>query len=127
MTGRWIGRGLCLTGRVRSVLSVCPCFGSQIGRGGASGHDRPDASGRCESLLDSNRTLALWRPVRLAACPVAVLLERCSGLTSASGPLRDQRVRSARLQQFQLTNGYIRRGTSINTRWPAQGSNSCTL
>jgi hypothetical protein len=74
-------------------------------------------------------------------------------LTSASGPLRDQRVRStqrarpvgasrhsrcaidasgqcdqhvrsARLQRFQVRNGYIRRGMSINTRWPAQGSSS---
>jgi hypothetical protein len=42
----------------------------------ASGHSRPDASGRSGSLLDSNRTLALWRPVSSAACPVDVSLER---------------------------------------------------
>jgi hypothetical protein len=83
------------TGRVRSVLSVCPCLGFLIGRGGASGHGRPDASGRRGSLLDSNRTLVLWRPVSSAARPVADSLERCSGLTSASGPLRDQCVRSS--------------------------------
>jgi hypothetical protein len=45
-----------------------------IGRGGASGHYRPDASGRLGSLLDSNRTLALWRPVSSAARPVVVSL-----------------------------------------------------
>jgi hypothetical protein len=66
VTGHWTGRGLCLTGRVRSVFSVCTCLGILIGRGGASGHDRPDASGHGGCLLDSNRTLALWRPVRLA-------------------------------------------------------------
>jgi hypothetical protein len=76
-------------------------------------------------------------------------LERDLCLTSASGPLRDQRVRSvlrkrrhcaidasgqfdqrvrsARLRLFQVSNGYIWRGTSINTRWPAQGSISWTL
>jgi hypothetical protein len=83
------GRGLCLTGHVRSVLSVRACLNFLIGRGGASGHDRPNASGRCGSLLDSNRTLTLWHPVRLAARPVADSLERSLGLTSASGPLRD--------------------------------------
>jgi hypothetical protein len=61
---------------------------------GASGHGRPNASGRPESLLDSNRTRALWRPVSSPARPVAVSFERCSGLTSASGHSRDQRVRS---------------------------------
>jgi hypothetical protein len=45
-----------------------------IGRDGASGHCRPDASGRSGSLLDSNRTLALWHPVSSAARPVAVSL-----------------------------------------------------
>jgi hypothetical protein len=39
-----------------------------------SGHCRPDASGRSGSLLDSNRTLALWRPVSSTARPVAVSL-----------------------------------------------------
>jgi hypothetical protein len=40
----------------------------------ASGHCRPDASGRSGSLLDSNRTLALWRPVSSTARPVTVSL-----------------------------------------------------
>jgi hypothetical protein len=144
VTGRWTGRGLCLTGRVRSVLSVCACLDILIGRGGASGHDRPDASGHGGSLLDSNRTPGVTRSVSSAARPVADSLERCSGLTSAFGQLQDQcvrssfarpvsvglcdqRIRSARLQQFQLTNGSIRRGTSINTCWPALGLLSCIL
>jgi hypothetical protein len=33
-----------------------------------------DASGRSGSLLDSNRTLALWRPVSSTARLVAILL-----------------------------------------------------
>jgi hypothetical protein len=76
--GRWTGHGLCLTGRVRSVLSVCAYLGILIGHGGASGHDRSDTSGRYGCLLDSNRMLALWRLVHLAARPVADSLERCS-------------------------------------------------
>jgi hypothetical protein len=39
-----------------------------------SGNYRPDASGRSGSLLDSNRTLALWRPVSSSARPVTVSL-----------------------------------------------------
>jgi hypothetical protein len=60
-----------------------------IRHGGVSGHSRSDASGQSGSLLDSNRTLALWRPVSSIAHPVDVSLERGLGLTSASGPLRD--------------------------------------
>jgi hypothetical protein len=45
-----------------------------IGRGGASGHCRSDTSGRLGSLLDSNRTLALWRPVNSTVRSVAVSL-----------------------------------------------------
>jgi hypothetical protein len=78
VTGRWTERGLRLTGHVRSLLRICACVGLLIGRGGASGHGRPDASGRSGCLLDSNRTLALWRPVRLTARPVADSLMRCS-------------------------------------------------
>jgi hypothetical protein len=32
MTGRCSGRGLCMTGRVRSVFSVCAVFSLMIGR-----------------------------------------------------------------------------------------------
>jgi hypothetical protein len=56
-----------------SVQRLC-VFLFFIGRGGASSHCRPDASGRSGSLLDSNRTLALWRPVSSAARLVTVLL-----------------------------------------------------
>jgi hypothetical protein len=40
----------------------------------ASGHYRSDTSGRSGSLLDSNRTLALWLPVSSTARLVTVLL-----------------------------------------------------
>jgi hypothetical protein len=144
------------------VFSVCACLGFLIGRGGASGHDRPDASDHCGSLLDSNRTLALWRPVHLACASSRCFAGALLGLTSASGQLRDhasgrasrvrsistsasgrasrmggvrtyafgqfdQHVRSTRLQRFQVPNGSIRRGTSIYTRWSAQGSHPCIL
>jgi hypothetical protein len=39
-----------------------------------SGHCRPDTSGRSGSLLDSNQTLALWRPVSSTARPVTISL-----------------------------------------------------
>jgi hypothetical protein len=48
------------------------------GRGVESGHGGPDASGRGGSLLDSNRTLGVTRPVSSAARPVTDSLERCS-------------------------------------------------
>jgi hypothetical protein len=64
-----IGHGLCLTGRVRSLLRVCACLGLLIGHDGVFG--------RSGCLLDSNRTLALRRPVWLAACPVVDSLECC--------------------------------------------------
>jgi hypothetical protein len=56
-----------------SVQRLC-VFLFLIGRGGASGHCQPDASGRSGSLLDSNRTLALWRPISSAARSVTVSL-----------------------------------------------------
>jgi hypothetical protein len=37
-----------------------------------SAHSRPDASDRLGSLMDSNRTLALSRPVSSSARPVTV-------------------------------------------------------
>jgi hypothetical protein len=64
------GRGLCLTGCVRSVFSVCACLGFLIGRGGASGHDQPDVSDHGGCLLDFNRTLGVTHPVSSTARPV---------------------------------------------------------
>jgi hypothetical protein len=95
VTERWTRRGLYLTERVWSVLRVCTHVGLLIGRGGASGHSRPDVSSRSRCLLDSNRTLALWRPIHLTARPVTSSLESYSDLTSASGQLQDQRIRSS--------------------------------
>jgi hypothetical protein len=115
VTGRWTGRGLCLTGRVRLVFSFCACFGFLIGRDGASGHSQSDVSGRSGSLLDSNRTLALWRPISSAACPIAVSLEHGSGLTSASGLLRDQRVWSYFACPVRATSTSGRCFASVNT------------
>jgi hypothetical protein len=82
--------------------------------------------------------LRLDQCVRLVTGPACLINPSASGLrdehvwsvlhdlavaTSASGQL-DQRVRSARLRLFQVSNGSIRRGMSINTCWPAQGSHS---
>jgi hypothetical protein len=157
VTGGWTGRGLCLTGRIRSVFSICACLSLLIGRGGTSGHDRPDASAYwtpterwycgVRSVLQRVRSLfrcALLRldqRVRSVTGPARPVILRASGprdervrsvlrgvgvVIGASGQL-DQRVRSTRLRLFQVPNGYIRRGTSINTRWPAQGSISWTF
>jgi hypothetical protein len=54
-------------------------------RGGESGHDRPDASGRGGCLLDSNRTLGVTHPVSSATRPVSA---------SRAQALCDRRVRS---------------------------------
>jgi hypothetical protein len=40
----------------------------------ASGHCRPDASGRSGNLLDSNQMLALWRSVSSTVRPITVSL-----------------------------------------------------
>jgi hypothetical protein len=55
------------------------------GRGGESGCDRPDASGRGGRLMDSNQMLGVTRPVSSAASPVGA---------SRAQALCDQRVRS---------------------------------
>jgi hypothetical protein len=57
--------------RVRSSHREAAKHARSIEHGGASGHDRPDASGREWVLTRNDRILALWRPVRLAARPVA--------------------------------------------------------
>jgi hypothetical protein len=54
-------------------------------RGGESGHDRLDASGRGGCLLDSNRMLGVTRPVSSAVRPVGA---------SRVQALCDRRVRS---------------------------------
>jgi hypothetical protein len=162
VTRRWTGRGLCLTGRVRSVFSVCACFSFLIGRAA-----RPVTVDRTRLVIEG----AYWTPTGRWHCGVRSVLQRVRSLfrcallrldqrvRSVTGPARpfelrasgrcvervrsvvherrlcvigasdqlDQRVRSTRLQRFQVPNGYIRRGTSINTRWPAQGSHFWTF
>jgi hypothetical protein len=81
----------------------------------AFGHNRPDAYDRSGSLLDSNRTLALWHPVSSAARPVDVSLERGSGMTSTFGPLRDQRVWSYFARPVCTTSAFGRCSASIDT------------
>jgi hypothetical protein len=83
VTGRWTGRGLCLTERVWSVFSVCACFSFLIGR------------------VWSFRELTGLQPVagtvasgQFCSASGRCFVVRCSGLTSAFGLLRDQRIRS---------------------------------
>jgi hypothetical protein len=126
VTGRWTGRGLCLTGHARSVLRVCARVGLLIGRGGASSHSRPDAFGRCESLLDSNRTLALWRPVRLSCASGRCFAGALLGLTSASGQLRDQRVQSSVARPVNSTRASGRASCMGGVRTCASGQRDCS-
>jgi hypothetical protein len=98
-----------MTGRIQSVLPVCyervyqrirsltglaclvgrqrdsKCKGS-IGRGGTSGHDRPDASDRGWVLTRIDRTLALWRPMSTSGASSQLL-------SSASFRRSDARAR----------------------------------
>jgi hypothetical protein len=79
VTGRWIGRGLSLTGRVRSVFSVSTCFSFLIGRA-----VRPVTVDRTR-LVDQG---AYWTPTGRWHCGVRSLF-RCALLRL------DQRVRSS--------------------------------
>jgi hypothetical protein len=56
--------------RVRSSPRETAKSARSIGHYGASGLDRPDASGHERELTGNDRTLALWRLVRLAVRPV---------------------------------------------------------
>jgi hypothetical protein len=72
---RTLNRTRCLVDRTRPVsVQRLRVFQFNDRMRSASGHCRPDASGHSGSLLDSNRTLALWRPVSSTARPVAVSL-----------------------------------------------------
>jgi hypothetical protein len=105
VTGRWTGRGLCMTGRVRSAFSVCACFRLMIGHAARPvNRTRPVVQGaywtltgrwHCgvQSVLQRVRSLfrcALLRldqRVRSVAGPARLVAPSASGL-------RDQRVRS---------------------------------
>jgi hypothetical protein len=131
---RWHVRSLSI-GHVRSFRELT---GLQPDAGTMASGQFCSASSRCfvgaRLWLDQRvRSITgLARPVELRTsgrCVErvrSVLRERSRCAIGASGQL-DQRIWSARLWLFQVSNGYIRRGTSINTCWPAQGSLSCTL
>jgi hypothetical protein len=121
------GRGLCVTGRVRSVFSVCVCLGFLIGRGDASGHDRSNASGRYGILLDSNRTLALWRPVHLACTSGHCFAGALLGWTSASDQLRDQRVRSSVAHPVMLRAWMVYAPAHPVSLTSASGQRDCSV
>jgi hypothetical protein len=72
---RMLNRTQSLFDRTRSVsVQRLRVFQFDDWTRSASGHCRPDAFGRLGSLLDSNRTLALWRPVSSAARPITISL-----------------------------------------------------
>jgi hypothetical protein len=72
---RTLNRTRSLVDRTRSVsVQRLRVFQFDDRTRSVSGHCQPDMSGHSRSLLDSNRTLALWRPVSSIARPVAVSL-----------------------------------------------------
>jgi hypothetical protein len=109
MTGRWTGRGLCMTGRVRSVFSVCAVFSLIIGRAARPVTVTDD---RTRPVIQG----AYWTLTGRWHCGVRFVLQRVQSLFrcallrpdqrvwSVAGParpvapsasdLRDQRVRS---------------------------------
>jgi hypothetical protein len=122
-------------GRVRSIWELT---GLEPDTGTVASGQFDGASGRClggallrldlrvRSVTGPARPVILRVSGPCDECVQSVLRKRRRCVIGASGQL-DQRVRSARLQLFQVPNGYIRRGTSINTRWPAEGSISWTF
>jgi hypothetical protein len=127
------GRGLCLTGRVRSAFNVCAYFSLMIGRTARPvtvDRTRPVVQGAywtptgrwhcgvrsvlqrvrslfCCALLRLDQRVRSFRELtglqpdsgtvafgQFYSASDRCFVERCSGLTSASGQLRDQRVRS---------------------------------
>jgi hypothetical protein len=99
VTGRWTGRGLCMTGRVWSAFSVCAFFKLMIGRAA-----RPVVQGAYWTLIGRwhcDVRSVLQRVRSLFRCALLRLEQRVRSVTgparpvasSASG-LRDQRVRS---------------------------------
>jgi hypothetical protein len=109
---RWRVRSW-LTGHVRSLRVLTRL---QPDTGTVAFDQFYSASSRCFV----GALLRLDQRVRSVTGPARLVVLHASGL-------RDQRVRSARLLWFRVPNGSIRRGMSINTRWSAQSSYSCTL
>jgi hypothetical protein len=69
--GRWTERGLCLTGRVRSVFSVCACLGYLIGHAA-----RPVTTDRMHSVIEG----AYRTPTRRWYCGIWSVLQRVRSL-----------------------------------------------
>jgi hypothetical protein len=79
--------------RVRSCTQKTARVSMLSGRGGASGHVRPDASDRAGSSLDSDRTPGAARPVKRCSASGWHRLVRLGGVTrsgrgGASGHVR---------------------------------------
>jgi hypothetical protein len=73
--GRTLNRTRSLVDRTCPVSVQCMrVFQFDDRTRSVSGHCRSDASDHSGSLLDSNRTLALWCPVSSAARPITVSL-----------------------------------------------------
>jgi hypothetical protein len=83
VTGRWIERGLCMTGRVRSAFSVCACFSLMIGRAA-----RPVTVDRTRPVVQG----AYWTQTRRWHCDVWSVLQRVRSLFRCALLRLDQRV-----------------------------------
>jgi hypothetical protein len=71
--------------RVRSSPREAAKHARSIGRGGTSGHDRPDASSHEWVLTRNDWTLALWRPVHQVCTSGHGFTHAGLCVTSASG------------------------------------------
>jgi hypothetical protein len=79
------GRGLCMTGRVRSAFSVCACFSLMIGRAA-----RPVTVDRTRPAVQG----AYWTLTGRWHCGVRSVLQRVRSLFRYALLRLDQRVRS---------------------------------
>jgi hypothetical protein len=85
MTGRCTGRGHGVTGRVRSVSSVCAFFSCLIGR-----EARPVTGDRTRPVVQG----AYWTPTGRGHCGVRSVLQRVRSLVCFARLSADRRVRS---------------------------------
>jgi hypothetical protein len=83
VTGRWTRHGLCVTGRVRSVFSVCACFSFLIGRAA-----RPVTVDRTRPVVEG----AYWTPTGRWYCGVRLVLQRVWSLFHCARLRLDQHV-----------------------------------
>jgi hypothetical protein len=83
--GRWTGRGLCMTGRVRSAFSVCVCFSLMIGRAA-----RPVTVDWTHPVVQG----AYWTPIGRCHCGIRSVLQRVRSLFHCALLRLDQCVRS---------------------------------